>query len=308
MRIVWRIALTALGLACLLPVATPGALAMQGKKALFIGHSFHQPIVSRIPFLAGQAGITGHTQATVTAGGANGAPQALWEDPTKSAEIKAILHGGDIEVFGMTYHGDYPTAQGYENWIGYALEKKSDTEIVLGLPWGNYPESVSAATYASNWIDGHAGGWHDLIEDLRDSFPSAKIRCIPYGQSGLELRLLFANNNLPDVNFVVGSAGDAIHVDALGHAADILKELAQLTYFSAFYEVDLDTLAYNPGFTTNLMAIAKSVVDAHDATYNPPVPVPATSPWAAAFLATLLLAVGAWIIVLRGRARGASSS
>ncbi len=267
-----------------------------GFNSLFMGHSFFRPFADGMPFHAAQAGIVGHTQSTVTAGGSNGAPQALWENASKRAEIQAILDGGDIELFGMTYHGDYPTSEGYENWIEYALAQNPNTRFALALPWGPNPESTSAAAYASNWHLGHSTGWHDLIDTLRALYPGVDIFCIPYGQSALELRLLFAAGNLDDVDFLVSATGDAIYADTFGHADDILKDLGRLVWLNAIYDVDLTTYAYDPGYIADLKGIAQSIMDGHNAAYGEPLPVPAMSPWVAAFLATVLLAVGAWSI------------
>ena len=94
--------------------------AETGYNSLFIGHSFFRPFAEGLPFHATQAGITGHQQTVVFSGGCSGAPQALWEDDEKSQEIKQVLDGSDIDLFGMTYCGDYNTTEGYENWINYA--------------------------------------------------------------------------------------------------------------------------------------------------------------------------------------------
>lgn len=249
-------------------VALPWSDALaqsSGVNALFIGHSFFRPFAQGMPFHAAQAGIVGHTQTLVIAGGGNGAPQALWENPTRRAEIQAVLDGGDVELFGMTYHGDYPTTEGYENWIDYALAQNPNTRIMLALPWGGYPESSSAAVYASTWLAGHAAGWHNLVDYLRGLYPGVEIFCNPYGQSSLELRLLFEAGNLPDVNFLIGAANDAIYIDTLGHAGDILVELGRLVWLNAIYDVDLTTYAYDPGYIADLKGIAQSIMDAHDA-------------------------------------------
>jgi hypothetical protein len=257
----------------LLPAITSETLAAEGFNSLFIGHSFFRPFAEGMPFHAEQAGVVGHTQSTVTAGGANGAPQALWEDAAKRAQIQAILDGGDVELFGMTYHPDYPTSEGYENWISYALARNPNTRIALALPWGTDPESTSAATYASAWHLGHSTAWHDLIDYLRLLYPGVEISCIPYGQSALELRLLFAGGNLPDVDFLVSATGEAIYVDSLGHADDILVELGRLVWLNAIYDVDLTTYGYEPGYITDLKRIAQAIMDAHEAAYGePPTP------------------------------------
>ena len=283
----------------LLAVATPEARASQitGFNSLFIGHSFFRPFADGMPFHAAQAGVVGHTQSVVFAGGANGAPQALWEDAAKRAEIQAVLDGGDVELFGMTYHGAYPTTEGYENWIDYALAQNPNTRFALALPWGTNPESTSAVAYASDWHLAHSTGWHGLLVDaLRALYPGVEFFCIPYGHSALELRLLFADGNLADVDFLVSATGDAIYSDSFGHADDILIDLGRLVWLNAIYGVDLTTYAYDPGYIADLKGIAQLIMDDHDAAYGEPTPVPAMPPWGMAFLATLFLAVGVWSI------------
>ena len=70
---------------------------------------------------------------------------------------------------------------------------------------------------------------------------------------------------------LTGSAADAIFIDAKSHAGDILKHVGQLLLLNTTYGVDLDTSAWNPaGYSTDLQAIAKEIMDAHDPAYNAP--------------------------------------
>jgi len=247
----------------------PAARAQTGYNSLFIGHSFFVPFAEGMPFHAAQAGIVGHTQTVFFSGGASGAPEALWNHNSKRAAIQAVLDGGDIELFGMTYHPDYPSSVGYENWISYALAQNPDTRIMLALPWITYPRDYNATDYANLWLAGHATEWHDLIDYLRGLYPGVEIFCVPYGQAAGELRLLFEAGNLPDVSSMIGAADDAIFTDiGLGHAGDILVELGQLVWLNALYGVDLPTYAYDPGYITDLKGIAKAIMDAHYATYD----------------------------------------
>jgi hypothetical protein len=240
-----------------------------GFNSLFIGHSFFNPFARGMPNYSAAAGIAGHTQLVVFSGGATGAPLALWNDPTKSAEIKAYLDSGDVELFGMTYHGAYPTTEGYENWIDYALAQNPTTRFFVALPWSQNPESTDAATYASTWLTAHATAWHDFIDSIRALYPGVDIYAIPYGQSAVELRNLLDDNNLPGVPNLVGNAADSIFKDTLGHPGDILRDLGQLVWLNAIYDVDLSTYTYGPSWgTTDLKAIAKTIMDAHDPDYD----------------------------------------
>ena len=94
-----------------------------GFNSLFIGHSFFRPFAEAMEGHAAAAGMTEHEQSVVFNGGANGAPEALWNNPSKRSDIQAVLDSGEVELFVMTYHPDYPTLIGYQNWIDYALEQ-----------------------------------------------------------------------------------------------------------------------------------------------------------------------------------------
>ncbi len=239
-----------------------------GFNSLFVGHSFFRPFAEGMPSYSAATGIAGHSQTIVFSGGASGAPLALWNNATKRAEIQAVLDTGNVELFGMTYEPTYPTTEGYENWIDYALARNPNTRLALALPWPDFPENYDAATLANGWLLWHSTVWHPFIDSLRALYPGVDIFCIPYGQSALELRNLFATGNLPDVNVLTGASGDAIFVDAKGHPGDILRDLGRLVWLNAIYDVDLSTYSYGPYYTTDLKAIAQSIMAGHDPNYD----------------------------------------
>lgn len=246
-----------------------GPEAADGFRSLYIGHSFFRPFALAMESHAERVGLVDHSQAVLFNGGENGAPQALWENAAKRAEIQAILDGGDIELFVMTYHPTYPTSEGYENWIDYALAQNPDTRIALALPWTPYPEATpDAAMYASDWNTAHTTTWHAFIDSLRALYPGTEIFCIPYGQSAIDLRSLFAAGQLSDVSGLTGAANDAIFKDALGHPGDVLIALGELVWLNAIYDVDLLTYVYDPGYVTDLKMVAHDIMNAHDPAYD----------------------------------------
>ena len=241
-----------------------------GFDSLFAGHSFFRPFADGMAVHAPGAGFTDHTQSVVFSGGASGAPEALWNNPVKRAEIQAILDDGDVELFGMTYHPDYPSLTGYRNWIDEALAANPDTRIFVALPWLPAPASFGAANFASIWHAAHDTLFHALIDDLRAEYPGIDIFGIPYGQAAVELYSLYDAGQLPDVDTLVSSTGDAVFRDAFGHADDILVELGRLVWLRAIYGVDLSTYDYDPGYVTDLKAIADAIMDEHDPAYDAP--------------------------------------
>ena len=263
------IATALLGVATFFVTASSDAHAQTGYNCLFIGHSFFRPFAEQVPFHATQAGIVGHTQNVVFRGGPNGAPEALWNDPVARAEIQGYLDAGDVEVFGMTIHGDYPGLTGYINWFDYALAQNPNTRFMLALPWLPQPASYTASAYESAWHATHGGLWQDFLDTMRALYPGVDIFNNPYGQSAVELRLLLDAGNLPGVTAVQGPAATSIHTDTLGHAGDILKDLGELVWLNVIYDVDLLTYSYSPPWATDLNAVAQAIMDAHDAEYEP---------------------------------------
>lgn len=239
-----------------------------GFNSLFMGHSFFRPFAQGMPSYVAAAGIAGHTQTIVFSGGASGAPQALWENPVKRAEIQAVLDTGAVELFGMTYEPTYPTTEGYKLWIDYALAKNPRTRFFIALPWLDFPQNYDAATFASTWLNWHATSWHAFIDTLRAMYPGVDIFCVPYGQSAVELRLLFDAGNLPDVTALTSNTEPSIFLDDKGHPNLILRDLGRLVWLNALYDVDLSTYSYGPDYTTDLKAIAQSIMANHDPNYD----------------------------------------
>ncbi|MGI9600618.1 MAG: hypothetical protein ACR2QE_01945 [Acidimicrobiales bacterium] len=241
-----------------------------GFDSLFIGHSFFRPFAQGMSFHAPNAGFSDHTQDDVFAGGANGAPEALWNNAAKRAEIQGLLDAGDVDLFGMTYFPTYPSLTGYVNWFDYALAQNPDTRFFIAMPWIPDPGSYTAAQYDAIWESAHPAIAHSLVDDLRDLYPGVDIYGIPYGQAAVELYNLYDAGQLPDVDSLVSGTGDAIFSDAFGHADDILVELGRLVWLRAIYDVPLSSYPYDPGYTTDLKAIADAIMDEHDEHYDAP--------------------------------------
>jgi len=250
----------------------PPAGPLAAMNALFIGHSFFRPMADGMPAHAEEAGIDGHRQTTVFAGGQKGAPLALWNNESKRNDIQAALDKGDVDLFGMTYEPTYPTTEGYEKWISYALEKNPKTRFFIALPWSDFPAQTDTKTYADTWLSAHENEWHDFIDSIRALFPDVDIFCIPYGQAALELRNLYEDDNLPDVTSMTGDKNEAIFTDPKGHPGNILTDLGRLVWLRAIYHVDLQSYAHDPGYQTDLKTLAQGIASEHDIHYNSATP------------------------------------
>ena len=241
-----------------------------GFDSLFIGHSFFRPMAEEMAVLAPLAGFDAHTQEVVFSGGATGSPEGLWLQDTKRANIQAELDEGDIDLFGMTYHPDYPSLTGYVNWIEYALAANPDTIVFVAIPWITNPVNYTAASYAAALDVGYPAVAYPLIDSLRDAYPDTTIFAIPYGLSAGELYTRYADGELDDVTELVGSNGSGVFRDGFGHADHILEDLASLIWLQAIYGVDLAAFDAGYDWTVDLNTIASSILAEHDSAYDAP--------------------------------------
>ena len=241
-----------------------------GFDSLFIGHSFFRPMAEEMAVLAPLAGFDAHTQEVVFSGGATGSPEGLWLQDTKRATIQAELDEGDIDLFGMTYHPNYPSLTGYVNWIDYALAANPDTIVFVAIPWITNPVNYTAASYAAALDVGYPAVVHPLIDSLRAEYPDTTIFAIPYGLSAGELYTRYADGELDDVTELVGSNGSGVFRDGFGHADHILEDLASLVWLQAIYGVDLAAFDAGYDWTVDLNTIASSILAEHDPAYGAP--------------------------------------
>ncbi|CAH0992527.1 hypothetical protein SIN8267_02660 [Sinobacterium norvegicum] len=240
-----------------------------GYNALFAGHSFFRPVAEGIPEHVDNVGIEGHSQQVIMSGGASGAPQGLWLNTIKREEIQAILDAGDITLFGMTYHPDYPTLEGYRNWVDYALAQNPDTKFFIALPWPIQRGSTDFDSYESIMVNGHPHFHSTIINGLRTAYPDNQFYCIPYGESAVELYRLYEQGNLPEAERLITSGDEAgIFKDQLGHPETMLVKLSQLVWLQAIYAVDLSHYDYDSGYVTDIKTIAADIMARHDNAYD----------------------------------------
>ena len=268
---------------------SPGApfRVIPGDKMMLMGHSFFRPFADQMPYHTARAGVDGHSQNVEFSGGASGAPLALWNDAGHRANIQAALNGGDVDVFGMTccdweltLEGDpvldpegnpVLSLGGWQLWFDYALAQNPDTEFFIGIPWIDYPtDYADAAAYADLWNLFYNTMVLPAVDDLRAQYPGVTIYSIPYGQAVTELRAMFEAGNVPDLANLEGPSDSSLFVDYKGHGGQLLKDLVEYVWMDAIYGVDLATYAHDDGYQTDLKAIAKSIMDAHDPDYNGP--------------------------------------
>ena len=250
-----------------LTVYASKAKAVDGMHAVFAGHSFFKPYAELMPEYAANAGIAGHSQTIVFSGGASGAPEALWNNASKKLAITNALDTGDVELFCMTYHPDYPENTGYVDWITYALGENPSTRFCIALPWIPQPSNYTDAVYSAIW-EGFKPSWHTFIDGIRSLFPTTDIFSIPYGQSAVELREHYTAGDLPEITAMQGAKATSIFRDSLGHPGAILIDQGILVWLASIYGVDLTNYPHGPTYSIDLKPIAQSIMADHDPDYN----------------------------------------
>ena len=246
---------------------------VDGKKVLYIGHSFGRPFARELPSFVEMAGIDNHVQEIVFRGGPNGSPQSLWEDPKVREEIQNILAEGDTDLLVMiccseNFLESRQSDWAVENWIDYALSVNPDTDFALALPWPDYPEDYeNTEAYSERIIEAHASAWHPFIDNLRDLYPQSEIQSIFHGRAAIELRGLFESGSLPEISQMTSKRPPGIFTDRKGHAGQILLDLGTLIWLGTIYDIDMNDFPVSElkingeSYETDLITIAQEILN-----------------------------------------------
>jgi hypothetical protein len=239
-----------------------------GYACFFMGHSFFIPVARSFNNHPVAAGFSDHSQVVYQKPGNSGTPAAMWNNITVRSEIQTILDTGSFDLVGMTFHSDYPSAEGYLKWVGYALQQNPDTRFFIGMPWVRYPDRQSASEMEEDYSFKHNEIVHKIIDTLRLNYPQNEFFCIPYGMASITLKGLYENNNLQDVSQLIGDPDSSVYTDQLGHAGEILRTFTALIWLSAIYDVDLQNYNHSTGYNTDLKVLSKNILHTHDTCYD----------------------------------------
>ena len=246
---------------------------VQGKKVLYIGHSFGTPFARELPSFVEMAGIDNHVQEIVNRGGPNGSPQSLWEDPKVREEIQNILAEGDTDLLIMiccseNFLESRQSDWAVENWIDYALSVNPDTDFALALPWPDYPEDYeNNEAFSERIIEAHTSAWHPFMDDLRELYPQSEIQSIFHGRAAIELRGLFESGSLPEISKMTSKRPPGIFTDRKGHAGQIFLDLGTLIWLGTIYDIDMNDFPVSElkingePYVTDLIAMAQEILD-----------------------------------------------
>jgi hypothetical protein len=260
-----------------------------GYNMLLIGNSFFKPYADHLNNLAFEANLIEHSSVIVKRGGELGRPINFWNDSNTEEHqlIKSTLDQGNIEVFGMTSGYDIDSenpTEGHSAWIQYALQKNPNIIIFIAIGSFDFPNGDSNST-RPNWDTFSSdNGFNsiqefydyyinevihkEIVDKLRDEFPSSKIFSIPTGWATKNLAQMKIDNELLDDISMVGPKSSSIFTDEKGHQGQIVIETGTMIWLSSIYNMDLSSFNYDTGFITDLHAIAQDIIDSHDSNYK----------------------------------------
>ena len=260
-----------------------------GYNMLLIGNSFFRPYADHLNNLASEANLNEHSSTVVKRGGELGIPINLWNDSNTEEHqlIKFTLDQGNIEVFGMTSGYDIDSenpTEGHSAWIQYALQNNPNIIIFIAIGSFDFPNGDSNSTrpdwdtFASDNGFNSIQEFYDyyinevihkeIVDELRLEFPSTKIFTIPTGWATKNLAQMNLDNELLDDISMVGSKSSSIFTDEKGHQGQIVIETGTMIWLNSIYNVDLSSLNYDTGFTTDLYTIAQDIINGHDPNYK----------------------------------------
>ena len=216
-----------------------------GYNMLLIGNSFFKPYADHLNNLAFEANLIEHSSVIVKRGGELGRPINFWNDSNTEEHqlIKSTLDQGNIEVFGMTSGYDIDSenpTEGHSAWIQYALRNNPNIIIFIAIGSFDFPNGDSNSTrpdwdtFASDNGFNSIQEFYDyyinevihkeIVDKLRDEFPSTKIFSIPTGWATKNLAQMKIDNELLDDISMFGPKSSYVFTEEKGHQGQIVIE------------------------------------------------------------------------------------
>ena len=239
---------------------------INGLTVLYAGHSFGRPFAENLTQLTEFSGIKGHNQRIVMKGGENGAPQAMWEDPTAKNEIKSNLNDGTVDVVILIccsqelYESNGQSDQSIVEIMEYALSKNPNTRFGLSMPWADFPNNYNDASEHRLQIDAAYPRYQQFAKSLTDLFKDVVIFTFYHGAAIYELRDLFEKDMLQDVDNLIGPRRNSIFTDEKGHAGLLAKDTGSLIWLNAIYGIDPMDIPKIEKYKLDIREVASNVL------------------------------------------------
>ena len=218
---------------------------IDGLTVLYAGHSFGMPFAQNLTKIAEFSGIEGHNQRIVFRGGENGTPQAMWDNPTVKNEIKKNLNDGNVDVVILIccskelIESRGQSDQAIVEIIEFALSKNKETRFGLAMPWIDFPNNYKDVNDHRSLTDMGYLAYKEFAKNLSKQFNGLEIFTFYHGAAVYELREMFENGSLQDIQGLIGPKRTSIFTDEKGHAGDIARDAGSLIWLKAIYDINL---------------------------------------------------------------------
>ena len=239
----------------------------QAYNVLYIGHSFGRPFASQMEDFSAMVGIE-HNQSIVFSGGDSGSPEELWEDSGHRNEIMNILDSGSIDVLVMiccspSWQANYGVSDDDAVWnfTSYALEQNPNTRIGLTMPWEDFPLQYDNASEHRDLTDRGYNMWKNMAGRLSSDFNNADVFTFYHGEAMYELRHMYEQNNLSDIDQLMGSAQNSLFTDQKGHAGQIAIDTGTLLWMAAIHDVQPNAFPVFTDWNTDIRVVAQNILD-----------------------------------------------
>jgi hypothetical protein len=240
---------------------------VEGLEVLYMGHSFGRPFAENMEAAADLAGIEGHNQLIVSRGGEKGAPQAMWEAPNVQEKIKAELDTGTVDVLVMICCSKELLNSGVtESWAeleiaDYALAQNPDTRIGLAMPWADFPRNFNdSAEHRERTDDGYQA-FQAFAEQLSADLGGADVFTFYHGAAIYELRDMFEQGALPEIESFIGPRATSIFTDEKGHAGLLAKDTGTLIWLNAIYGIEPLDVAMLDNYEIDIRQVAANALE-----------------------------------------------
>ena len=189
-----------------------------GYTMLFAGHSYFirvsqtlNEIVNRQNIDSRNQRFPDHEYREVFRGGANGSPEALWNDregskarPSAFDAIIAELEDGQVDLFALTYHDSQrPGIQFYQNWIDTALSYNPDVDILISFPWLTNGPTTDTDVFINSSAIAAQNFFENEIQSLRRIYPDTEIYFVDHGAVITQLKAEFDAQALESIDYLI---------------------------------------------------------------------------------------------------------
>ena len=239
-----------------------------GGNGLFAGMSFFVPVATAFNIAVETGGFPDHGFDFFFQGGANGAPQSLWDNESWRAEIDGKLATGNVDLFGLSIPNgtEQNPGEAYGLWFNQALSYNPETTFFIGVPYlsGGYRKTPEA--FEQEMID-LAENFFPVAEALRENYQDNDIYFIHYGLVLSEMMEDFEAGELEDIIGLVdptntsgGGEGYIYEDNMSGHAGPMAEHIAGLIWAHYLYDADIENLVDPQYEADDVLRIANDVI------------------------------------------------